>query len=196
MTRLVLTALLLTLASMTIAKADILQINATCPGSIEVHADQGGPIYINGKEAKLKVFNQNYYEAKGGGVTVSLSINPDGSPSLSYTKSGGGNGMCQMAGAGGASSPAAMDEASSSPAASGAAISRGNMPAYCRGEVSSMYGIKPGYVKTGKIVKAKNGSLSISGTVDKGSEGMKKFMCRFDKGGRFIDVMAMTSDGD
>jgi hypothetical protein len=76
------------------------------------------------------------------------------------------------------------------------AISRGNMPAYCRGEVSGMYGTKPIYVKTGKIVKAQDGSLSIKGTVDKGSEGIKAFTCRFDKKGNFIDVMAMTSDGE
>jgi len=34
-------------------------------------------------------------------------------------------------------------------------------------------------VKTRKIVKAKDGSYSISGTVDKGNEGIKKFKCRF-----------------
>lgn len=70
------------------------------------------------------------------------------------------------------------------------------MPAYCRGEVAGMYGTRPRYVKTGKIVKAKNGSLSISGTVDKGNEGIKKFKCRFDKHRNFIDVMAMTPDGE
>ena len=76
------------------------------------------------------------------------------------------------------------------------AVSRGNRPAYCRGEVSAMYGVKPAYVKTGKLVRAKDGSSSIRGTVDKGSEGMKEFMCRFDKQGGFIDVMALTSDGE
>ncbi|MCX5517334.1 hypothetical protein OSH10_02700 [Kaistia defluvii] len=76
------------------------------------------------------------------------------------------------------------------------AISRGNMPAYCRGEVSAVYATRPMYVKTGKIVKARDGSLSIHGTVDKGSEGIKAFACRFDRKGKFIDVMAMTSDGE
>jgi len=73
-------------------------LNYTCPGKIEVHADQGGPIYINGKEAKLKVFNKNYYEAKGSGVTISLSINPDGTPSVSYTGPGRNNGICSESG--------------------------------------------------------------------------------------------------
>ncbi len=84
----------LTLAGQATAKIPL--VNVTCPGKIEVHADQGGPIYINGKEGKLKVFNENYYEAKGSGVTISLSINPDGSADVSYTGKGGANGVCTV----------------------------------------------------------------------------------------------------
>jgi hypothetical protein len=69
-------------------------LNYTCPGKIEVHADQGGPVYINGKEAKLKVVNKNYYEATGSGVTISININPDGTPGVSYTGPGRNNGIC------------------------------------------------------------------------------------------------------
>ena len=78
------------------ANAGIPFFNATCPGKIEVHADQGGPVFINGKAAKLKKSNDNYYEAKGAGITVSISINPDGSPDLSYTGKHGANGICQL----------------------------------------------------------------------------------------------------
>ncbi len=70
--------------------------NATCPGRIEVHADQGGPVYVNGVEARLKRFNENYYEARGGGVVISISISPDGSPSISYTGKHGANGVCRV----------------------------------------------------------------------------------------------------
>lgn len=80
-----------------VANAEIPMVNATCPGNLEVHADEGGPLFINGKEAKLKKINDNYFEAKGGGVTVSLSISPDGTPSISYTGKGGANGMCEIA---------------------------------------------------------------------------------------------------
>lgn len=80
-------------------------------------------------------------------------------------------------------------------AAQGAPISRGNMPAYCRGEAAGMYGTRPQYVQTGEIVEDKDGSYSIGGTVDKGNEGIKKFKCRFDRSRNFIDVMALTSDG-
>ncbi|CAN7666225.1 hypothetical protein [Aminobacter sp. LjRoot7] len=78
------------------AHAAIPLLNATCPGNIEVHADEGGPVYINGKEGALKKFNDNYFEIKGAGVTISLSINPDGSPSVSYTGKGGANGVCTV----------------------------------------------------------------------------------------------------
>lgn len=81
------------------AQAGIPLVNATCTGNIEVHADKGGPIYINGKEAKLKRFNDNYFEAKGSDVTISLSINPDGSPDVSYTGKNRANGVCQVKGA-------------------------------------------------------------------------------------------------
>jgi len=82
-------------------------------------------------------------------------------------------------------------------AKSGAAVvTPGNMPAFCRGEVAGAYGTRPAYVKTQTAVRAKDGSTSIAGTVDKGSEGMKQFQCRFDANGRFIDVMALTRDGE
>jgi len=81
-------------------------------------------------------------------------------------------------------------------AAASAPIAPGNRKAYCRGEVSGMYDTRPAYVTTGKLLKARDGSTSVSGTVDKGSEGIKKFKCRFDAKGRFVDVMAMTADGE
>ncbi|VVM51027.1 hypothetical protein PS631_00816 [Pseudomonas fluorescens] len=80
-----------------VANAEIPMVNASCPGNLEVHTDEGGPLFINGKEAKLKKINDNYFEAKGGGMTVSLSISPDGTPSISYTGKGGANGICEIA---------------------------------------------------------------------------------------------------
>ncbi|WP_060484724.1 hypothetical protein [Pseudomonas sp. NBRC 111123] len=84
------------LAASGAAQAEIPMLNATCPGKIEVHEDKGGPIYINGKEGKLKKVNDNYFEAKASGVTISLSINPDGAPSVSYTGGNRANGICQV----------------------------------------------------------------------------------------------------
>ncbi len=167
-------------------------LNATCPGNIDVHADAGGPVYLNGKETKLKVVNENFYEATQGGVTLSISINPDGTPSISYEKKGGGNGICTVRSS---SATAPVNKPSAMPTGTGTVITPGNRPAYCRGEVSGMYGTKPSYIKTAKPKKTGSGT-TIDGTVDKGNEGIKKFQCRFDGKGRFIDVMAMTPDGE
>lgn len=78
------------------AQAAIPFFNATCPGAIEVHADEGGPIFVNGREARLRRFNDNYYEARSGEVTISLTIRPDGSPDVSYTGKGRANGVCRI----------------------------------------------------------------------------------------------------
>lgn len=80
------------------ANAGVPLFNGTCPGDIEVHADAGGPVYFNGKEAKLKRFNDNYFEATGAGITLSISINPDETVSLSYTGKHGANGVCEVSG--------------------------------------------------------------------------------------------------
>ncbi|MGO4436771.1 hypothetical protein [Rhizobium sp. RAF56] len=173
-------------------EAEVPLVNATCPGSIEVHADEGGPIYINGKEGKLKAFNKNYYEASRNGVTISLSINPDGSAVVSYTAKGAGNGICTVSDA---SSSVPNNKRSAEMNGTGAVVTSGNRPAYCRGEVSGMYGTKPAYVKTAKPKTTSSGT-TIDGTVDKGNEGIKKFQCRYDAKGRFIDVMALTPDGE
>ena len=80
------------------ARGGIPFFNASCPGGIEVHADEGGPVYFNGKEGKLKKVNSNYYEATGSGITLSISLNPDQSVSLSYTGKHGANGVCNVSG--------------------------------------------------------------------------------------------------
>jgi hypothetical protein len=78
------------------ARPRIPLFNATCPGGIEVHADEGGPVFFNGKETQLKKFNDNYFEAKGSDITLSITINPDGSASLSYTGQGRAHGICTI----------------------------------------------------------------------------------------------------
>lgn len=82
------------------ADAKIPTLNATCPGGIEVHADEGGPVYINGEEGKLHKFSDTSFEAKGGGVTISLGINPDGTADVMYTGHGGANGICTVSDSG------------------------------------------------------------------------------------------------
>ncbi len=77
-----------------------------------------------------------------------------------------------------------------------APVSKANMPSFCLGKVTAMYATKPAYVKLGKPMKAKDGGQALKGTVDLRMQGMKAFQCRFDAKGNFIDVMALTSDGE
>lgn len=78
------------------AEAKVPFFNATCGGGIEVHADEGGPVYINGKEAQLKKVG-DAYEAKLGNDSIDFFTNPDGSVTASWTGKHGANGICQVA---------------------------------------------------------------------------------------------------
>jgi hypothetical protein len=60
----------------------------------------------------------------------------------------------------------------------------GNMPAYCRGHAASEFNTKPVYIKTGKLLKGKDGSYSISGTYD----GKDPFICTYAKDGEFTGM--------
>jgi hypothetical protein len=92
------------------ANAGLPRINATCPGDIDLHVDDGGPAYINGKSARLHKSNDNYYEVRGSGVTISIAITPDGSTSLSYTGKHGVNGNCTESGSSAAATSGAGHE--------------------------------------------------------------------------------------
>lgn len=70
--------------------------NATCGTGIEVHANEGGPVFIDGEETTLKKFNDNYFEATRDGTTISISFQPDGSLGLSFTGPNRANGICTL----------------------------------------------------------------------------------------------------
>ena len=59
----------------------------------DVHIDNGGPVYLNGKEMVLKKVNDNFYEARGQGVILSIAIMPDGTASVSWNGKRRANGM-------------------------------------------------------------------------------------------------------
>ncbi|MET4728026.1 hypothetical protein ABIE09_001833 [Lysobacter enzymogenes] len=84
------------------AVAGVPFFNASCPGGVSVHADDGGPVFVNGRETELKRFNDDYFEARDAtsGVALSISRNPSGEVQLSYTGRGGANGVCTVESAG------------------------------------------------------------------------------------------------
>jgi len=69
--------------------------NVDCPGNIPVSADQGGPVYINGKEAKTKTVNERLFEAKSADITVSINVEDDDSVTVTYTGKQGASGLCE-----------------------------------------------------------------------------------------------------
>lgn len=90
----------------------------------------------------------------------------------------------------------AIPAAANTPEKPSEPIAPGNRKAYCRGEVAGIYNTRPVYVTTGKLLKGKGGTTHVSGTVDLGNQGIKKFMCKYDAKGRLFDVMSLTSDGE
>jgi hypothetical protein len=167
------------------AHAGMPTLNFTCPTGIEVHADEGGYVYINGKPAKLKRYSDSAYDIIGQGVTVSITLNPDGTAFASYTGKNRAHGNCTEQKyelpSTGSSAPAAP----SAPAAE--KVAPGNMPAHCRGEASSQYRVRPQYITTGRLVRHENGDYTVNGTADLGSS-KKSFACGFDRSGKFMGL--------
>lgn len=120
-----LTVALLSTAVVAPAMAAVPFFNASCPGGIDVHADDGGPVYVQGREATLKRFNDRYFEARdaNSGITLSISRSDDGTPQISYTGRGGANGICQVSSSG-APAPAANSARPRDAAAGDAALPR------------------------------------------------------------------------
>lgn len=163
------------------ARADIPFFNATCPGHIEVHADEGGPVYLNGSEAKLHRFNSNYYEASHGPTTISISINPDGSASISYTRQGAGNGICQVN-----AHQRHGRNTEDAPQQPVLEISLADMPRFCVGEASAAFDRRPTEITTNLAFKIGKRYV-VQGWFD-GQRGSTFFNCYFSERGQFVQV--------
>ena len=161
------------------AHAGIPLFNVTCPGNLEVHADQGGPVFINGKETRLKKVNDAYFEAEGAGVTLSISINPDGSAMVTYTGKHGANGICSAVGSG--------------------------PPSAHRGDGGTSLAEKACLAAVAETVNLDRGSLAVSGvlTAEAGISVMVQvpgatapWSCLSDAKGQVQGVMFTGKDGD
>lgn len=164
-----------------LAVADVPFFNATCPGHIEVHADEGGPVYLNGSEAQLHRFNSSYYEATHGPMTVSIAVNPDGSIGVSYTRRGGGNGMCQVNVHQRHSRQIKQDNPRPK-----LKIGMNEMPRFCTGEASETFGVRPTEITTNMAFRIGNRYV-VQGNFD-GERGTTFFNCYFDDRGGFTEV--------
>ncbi len=86
-------------------------------------------------------------------------------------------------------------ELTGKPGGASAGVSDQMMRDQCFANAAPMYGVAKSAITLG-AVKTGKGGVVIDGTVDKGQEGIKKLRCRFTGERRFIDVMAMTPDGE
>ncbi|MDZ4336505.1 MAG: hypothetical protein U1A62_22795 [Pseudomonas sp.] len=75
--------------------ANLPAFEVTCPTDLSVRAEAGGPVYINDKQIVLHKLSEQFVEAKGEGVTLSISLNAAGAPTVSYTGKQGANGICE-----------------------------------------------------------------------------------------------------
>lgn len=95
MTRFLLAAPLLALATAA-AATPIPMFNATCGDSTDVHADEGGPLYIDGQVAVTKAVGESAYEATLKGTTVSVVVFPDNSLEVRFADPDGEAGLCRL----------------------------------------------------------------------------------------------------
>lgn len=75
----------------------------------------------------------------------------------------------------------------------------GTAPDYlviCLSQAGRQYAVAQDRLRLEDPVTAADGGTTIDGTADQGAEGLKRFRCRFDADLRFIEVMALTSDGE
>jgi len=81
------------------AQAAVPAFTGTCGKKTEVKAAAGGPIMIKGKEAKLTVEKDDYFEATLGKMTVMLTVGGDGKLALAFSrklKEGEKKGTCTI----------------------------------------------------------------------------------------------------
>lgn len=169
------------------ANAEVPFFNATCPGRIEVHADRGGPVFINGSQARLRRFSNDYYEASQGRTTVSISVNRDGSPSISYTRRGAGNGVCRVVSGGGNNRPRPERPPQYDDTQQPDRVDPRMMPRFCQGEASAVFGVRPNRITVNMAFQSGR-YYWVQGNYDGGGGRAQFFNCRFDLRGRFIEV--------
>nr|WP_274922511.1 lysozyme inhibitor LprI family protein [Citrobacter youngae] len=87
--------LALVLTPLTSMAASPLAFNFSCASIGGVNSDGKGNVWIDGSKATVKSFNENYWEAKSGKNTLSISRKDDGNPEVSWTGPDRKHGICQ-----------------------------------------------------------------------------------------------------
>lgn len=71
------------------------------------------------------------------------------------------------------------------------------MRAECRAKAAVQYGVPEAVVNVeSPIGPGEGGGFGLPGSVDKGADGVKTFLCRYSASRMLSDVMATTPDGE
>lgn len=168
------------------AEARMPAFNAACPGRINVQAERGD-VFINGQPARVKRINEGYYEARAGGIAVSIATAPDGRTSVSY-RMRGADGVCLVRGT--QMQPPPPMQGGPMPGRPGMPGDRGpmdKMAAICRGEAAAQFRVRPVDVMTSLPVRDGR-RFVVQGSFRDRRGQQAVFACRFDGNGRLISV--------
>lgn len=169
------------------AEARVPAFNAACPGRIEIQADRGD-VFINGQPARVKRFNDGYYEARLGPIVVSIATAADGRTSVSYAVRGGGKGICMVRGT--HMQPPPPMQGGPIPGRPGMPGDRGpmdKMAAICRGEAASQFRIRPVDVMT-SLPTRDGRRFVVQGSFRDRAGRQAVFACRFDANGQLLSI--------
>jgi hypothetical protein len=78
------------------AQASVPIFAARCGNGMNVDADRTGAVYVDGMKAAVKRLNDKSYEARSKGTIISIVIDADGAPLVSFTGPGRANGICNV----------------------------------------------------------------------------------------------------
>lgn len=190
------------------AEARVPAFSAACPGRIDVQADNGGRIFINGQPARVRPFNNRSYEARLGPIVVSVNVGPGGRLDVSSRMRGTGNGMCQVRpprmepmapggrmppmqdGFGGRMPPMQGDlggrPSDNGPGRPGDNGPMGQMAAVCRDQASAQFRVRPSEIVTNRPFPAGRRFVMPGSFPDRGHPAT--FACTFDGKGRLLSV--------
>ncbi|WP_370677295.1 hypothetical protein [Pleomorphomonas sp. PLEO] len=180
------------------AEARVPPFAAACPGRIDVQADNGGRILINGQPARVRAFNNRSYEARLGPIVVAVNVGPGGRLDVSSRGR-----MCQVRpprmepmAPGGAMPPMMPGDGPGRPMppmqgdAGGRPGDNGpmdQMAAACRGEAAAQFRVRPSDIMTSLPAREGRRFVVQGSFRDRGGRDAP-FACMFDGNGRLISV--------
>jgi hypothetical protein len=155
------------------AEARVPPFSASCPGRIDVQADNGGRIFINGQPARVRAFDDRSYEARLGRIAVSVVVGPGGRLDVS-SRMRGPDAVCRVR--------APRVE----PPRDGPMGPMGQMAAVCRDRAAAEFRVRRSEIVTNMPFRDGRRFVVPGSFRDRGQPSA--FACTFDATGRLLSV--------